>query len=113
MRSMSEATNHARSWGHHRFGPHEPNAYGIVHGAVQQVVVSEWDVDARTGMGKVHAVAGAAFPEAEPAVVRSGGVLHEDIGQGGELIFRHVPFVGFLIPDGCAAVTDTVMHAGL
>lgn len=24
---------------------------------------------------------GAAFPEAEPAVVRSSGVLHEDIGQ--------------------------------
>jgi len=40
-------------------------------------------------------------------------VLHEDIGQRRELFFRHVPFVGFLVPDGSAAVTDTVMHAGL
>ena len=40
-------------------------------------------------------------------------MLHESIGQGGELIFRHVPFVGFLIPDDSAAVTHTVMHAGL
>jgi len=45
--------------------PPAQGAYGIAHGAVQQVVVSEGDVDARTGMGKVHAVTGAAFPEAE------------------------------------------------
>ena len=45
--------------------PPAQGANGITDAAVQQVVVSEWDVDARTGMGKVHAVTGAAFPEAE------------------------------------------------
>lgn len=111
---MSEATNHARSWGHHRFGPHDPNVRTVsrTH-AAREVVFPERNMDARPGMGQVHAMTGAAFPEAEPAVVRSSGVLHEDIGQRGELFFRHVPFVGFLVPDVVAAVTGTVMYAGL